>query len=60
MFRAGRSLAERIVQLVKDDRGGEVLEYALIAGLIVAGAVVTIKVFGQFAAWGWGQIASRL
>lgn len=34
------------VQLIRDERGGEVLEYALIAGLIVVAAIATIKTVG--------------
>jgi pilus assembly protein Flp/PilA len=33
-------------KLIKDDRGGEVLEYALIAGLIVVAAIAVIGTVG--------------
>ena len=33
-------------RLVTDDRGGEVLEYALIAGLIVIAAIAAITAVG--------------
>ena len=32
--------------LLKDEAGGEVLEYALIAGLIIVGAIVAITSVG--------------
>ncbi len=35
-----------LAKLVKDEQGGEVLEYALIAGLIVVAAVVVIGAVG--------------
>ncbi|HYO09412.1 MAG TPA: hypothetical protein VER17_10605 [Tepidisphaeraceae bacterium] len=40
-------------QLIIDERGGEVLEYALIAGLIVVAAVAVISSVGVkvFAKW---------
>ncbi len=34
-----------LVKLYKDEDGGELLEYALIAGLIVIAAIAAIKVF---------------
>ncbi|MEL7238305.1 MAG: Flp family type IVb pilin [Planctomycetota bacterium] len=34
-----------LVKLYKDEDGGELLEYALIAGLIVIAAIGAIKVF---------------
>lgn len=33
-------------RLIHEDQGGEVLEYALIAGLIVVAAIATIKSLG--------------
>ena len=40
-------------KLVKDEQGGEVLEYALIAGLIIVGAIALIGSVGSkvFARW---------
>ncbi|HEY0008913.1 MAG TPA: Flp family type IVb pilin [Tepidisphaeraceae bacterium] len=35
-----------LVKLVKDEQGGEVLEYALIAGLIVVAAIAVIGAVG--------------
>ena len=42
-----------LVKLVKDEQGGEVLEYALIAGLIVVAAIAVIGAVGTkvFAKW---------
>ena len=40
-------------KLVRDEQGGEVLEYALIAGLIVIAAIAAITTVGNhvFARW---------
>lgn len=39
-------LATFLRRLVKDEQGGEVLEYALIAGLIVVAAIAAITAVG--------------
>jgi Flp pilus assembly pilin Flp len=46
----GRDLLRRVV---RDEQGGEVLEYALIAGLIVVAAIAVIGSVGSkvFARW---------
>jgi pilus assembly protein Flp/PilA len=48
------------VRLAKDDRGGEVLEYALIAGLIVVAAVVVIGSVGTKVLARWTSVNSRM
>lgn len=40
-----KTMQRLFVKLYKDEDGGELLEYALIAGLIVIAAVAAIKVF---------------
>ena len=35
-----------LAKLVRDEQGGEVLEYALIAGLIIVGAIALITSVG--------------
>jgi Flp pilus assembly pilin Flp len=44
----------------KDDSGGEVLEYALIAGLIVVGAVATIGCVGGKVLARWRTVNMRM
>ncbi len=39
-------LVKAVARLTTDDRGGEVLEYALIAGLIVVAAIAAITAVG--------------
>ena len=41
---------------LKDEAGGEVLEYALIAGLIVVGAIVAITSVGTKVAAKWQSV----
>jgi Flp pilus assembly pilin Flp len=41
-----RSVKSKLATLVEDERGGEVLEYALIAGLIVVAAIAVIGSVG--------------
>lgn len=40
-----KKMQNLFVKLYRDEEGGELLEYALIAGLIVIAAVAAIKVF---------------
>ena len=47
-------------RLVRDERGGEVLEYALIAGLIVVAAVVVIGSVGTKVLARWTSVNSGL
>jgi pilus assembly protein Flp/PilA len=41
-----KSFKKLLAKLVKDENGGEVLEYALIAGLIVIAAIAVIGSVG--------------
>jgi Flp pilus assembly pilin Flp len=47
-------------RLAADDRGGEVLEYALIAGLIVVAAVAVIGSVGTKVLARWNSVNSGL
>ena len=49
-----------IVKLVKDERGGEVLEYALIAGLIVVAAIAVIGTVGSKVVAKWTSVGDGL
>ncbi len=42
-----KAMKKLVVKLVKDEQGGEVLEYALIAGLIVVAAIAAITSVGS-------------
>jgi pilus assembly protein Flp/PilA len=41
-----KTLKNMVAKLVRDEQGGEVLEYALIAGLIVVAAIAVIGSVG--------------
>ena len=41
-----KSFKNLLARLAKDDRGGEVLEYALVGGLIVVAAIAVIGAVG--------------
>ena len=47
-------------KLVKDEQGGEVLEYALIAGLIVVAAIAVINTVGEKVLAKWEGVDSGL
>ena len=47
-------------KLVKDETGGEVLEYALIAGLIVVAAIAVIGTVGTKVLARWTGVDSSL
>ena len=49
-----------LVKLVKDETGGEVLEYALIAGLIVVAAIAVIGTVGTKVLARWTSLNSSL
>jgi len=49
-----------IQDLIVDDRGGEVLEYALIAGLIVIGAIAAITSIGTKVLGKWTSVQNSL
>jgi Flp pilus assembly pilin Flp len=46
--------------LLMDEQGGEVLEYALIAGLIVVGAIAAIMSVGSKVFAKWTSIDNQL
>lgn len=49
-----------LVKLVKGEQGGEVLEYALIAGLIVVAAIAVIGAVGTKVLARWGSLNSSM
>jgi pilus assembly protein Flp/PilA len=46
--------------LLRDERGGEILEYALIAGLIVVAAIAVITAVGGKVLGRWNSLNSRM
>jgi Flp pilus assembly pilin Flp len=53
-------MRETIKALIKNESGGEVLEYALIAGLIVVAAIATITSVGGKVLARWTSMDSSL
>jgi Flp pilus assembly pilin Flp len=47
-------------KLVKDEQGGEVLEYALIAGLIVVAAIAAITSVGTKVLGKWTSVQNSM
>jgi Flp pilus assembly pilin Flp len=52
--------SSKLVKLAGDERGGEVLEYALIAGLIVIAAIAVIGSVGTKVLARWNSVNSSL
>jgi Flp pilus assembly pilin Flp len=51
-----KRIANLFSKLVKDEAGGEVLEYALIAGLIVVAAIAVIGSVGTKVLARWNSV----
>jgi len=47
-------------RLIRDERGGEVIEYALIAGLIIVAAIAVIGTVGTKVLARWTSVNSSL
>jgi Flp pilus assembly pilin Flp len=58
---AGANVMKTLLKkLITDDRGGEVLEYALIAGLIVVAAIAVITSVGTKVVAKWQSVDDGL
>ena len=55
-----KALKNLLGRIVKDERGGEVLEYALIAGLIVVAAIAAITTVGTKVLARWNSVGSSM
>ena len=53
-------MLKRLKELCRDERGGEVIEYALIAGLIIVGAIAVISAVGAKALARWTSVDGSL
>ncbi len=53
-----KAMKNLLVKLVQDEQGGEVLEYALIAGLIVVAAIAIIGTVGTKVVAKWTSLDS--
>jgi len=55
-----KAMKELFAGLMNDEQGGEVLEYALIAGLIVVAAIAVITTVGQKVLARWQSVSDGL
>ena len=55
-----RRFRTTLIRLVRDERGGEVIEYALILGLIIVVAIVTITAVGGKVLARWQSVNSSM
>lgn len=58
--RRHRAVVRLAAQAFRDDSGGEVLEYALVVGLMVVGVIATIQCVGTKVAGKWSSLNSSL
>ena len=55
-----KALKALLVRLVKDEQGGEVLEYALIMGLIVVACIAVIGTVGGKVLAKWNSVSTSM
>lgn len=55
-----KAMRKFCVKLVRDENGGEVLEYALIAGLIVVAAIAAITAVGGKVLARWSSVQNSM
>jgi pilus assembly protein Flp/PilA len=55
-----KTLTNLLSQLARDERGGEVLEYALVAGLLVVSAIAVIGSVGTKILARWTSLDNSL
>lgn len=55
-----KAMKNLLAKLIRDEQGGEVLEYALIAGLIVVAAIAIIGAVGTKVVARWNSLDSGL
>jgi len=55
-----RSGIRFLLRLIRDERGGEVLEYAIVAGLIAIAAISMITAVGGKVLARWASINSKM
>jgi Flp pilus assembly pilin Flp len=55
-----KMLAQLAASLIRDENGGEIIEYALVAGLIVIAAIATIASVGTKVVARWNSLNASL
>ncbi len=51
---------KKTIDLLKNESGGEIMEYVLVAGLIVIAAIATIGAFGMRVLARWSSVNSSM
>jgi Flp pilus assembly pilin Flp len=55
-----KSFKKNLARLISDERGGEVIEYALIIGLIVVVAIAIIGTVGTKVVGRWTSVNTKM
>jgi len=55
-----KAMQSMLRKLIRDEQGGEVLEYALIAGLIVVAAIAAITAVGNKVLARWNSLQNSM
>jgi pilus assembly protein Flp/PilA len=55
-----KTFTQLVGRLVRDEQGGEVLEYALVAGLVVIAAIATIASVGGKVVARWNSLNASM
>jgi Flp pilus assembly pilin Flp len=55
-----RRISSLLKRLIRDTRGGEVIEYALVLGLVIVVAIVAIASFGSKVLARWQSVDSSM
>jgi Flp pilus assembly pilin Flp len=55
-----RTIKDAVRSLIRDENGGEIIEYALVAGLIVIAAIATIGKVGAKVMARWNSLNASL
>ena len=53
-------MLNKLLQVIHDDTGGETIEYALVAGLIIVAAVAIISTVGNKVLARWSSVNNSL
>jgi len=53
-------LTRSVRRFIADENGGEIIEYVLIAGLIIAGCIVVVGAFGGKVVARWNSVNTSM
>lgn len=51
-----RRLTKNLIACLRDERGGEIMEYVLVGGLVIVGGIAVILAFGGKVVARWTSI----